>query len=169
MLSITQILNNQSKLSKKNINIYKQNIASNVVVGQYSTNTSAQNLNYAERSMSPMINSQKIPAKSKITSYENMSIKNKKIVLNNKDQQILIKKFKDTNNSSNGTMNKSTISAQNKFHSLNTLKDYGINMSNKAMTLQLDQDNIEDMHLVMVAFHRSIRNLLGKVENKQNK
>ena len=158
--------NPNTKVTKKNMNIYNKNAASNVVGAQHSANTSAANIKLNDRSMSPMINSQKLPQnieqKNRITSYENMKVNQSNAI----EKQMLIKKFKDTNNSSNGTMNKSTISQNNKFHSLNTLKDHGMNMSNKAMTLQMDQDNIEEIHAIVVAFHHSTKGLLDRVEGK---
>ena len=64
-------------------------------------------------------------------------------------------------------MNKSTLSANhNKYHSLNTLKDHGLAISHKALTLQFDQENIEEMHHIMVAFHRTTHTLLIKLEDK---
>jgi hypothetical protein len=169
------ISNNHSKVNKKNMNIYNKNTAGNPAVlgGQYSANTSANNIKLNDRSMSPMLNSQKIPKdyenQAKITSYDNIGMNKGKLHSTALEQKMLIKKFKDTNNSSSGTMNKSTISAQHKYHSLNTLKDHGMNMSNKAMTLQLDHDSVEEMHIIIVAFHHSTNNILNRVEGSQPK
>lgn len=87
----------QTKLTKKNMNIYKQNTAANIVVAQYSSNnTSGNNLNYLERSMSPLVSSQKMPSEvlekqNRITTYENMNSKIAKALGAAQEQKMIIK------------------------------------------------------------------------------
>ena len=111
------------------MNIYKLNTAAKVAVAQYSavgnSVSNGTNINYLERSMSPMMNSQPeefYEKQNRITSYENIKQRDMKQGVMTNDQRLLVKRFKDTNGSSNGTMNKSTLSAnQMKCQSLNTL------------------------------------------------
>ena len=115
-----------SKISKKNMNVYKQNTAAKLAAAQYSAvGNAGPNLNYLERSMSPMMNSQPeefYDQQTRITSYENIKQRDLRQGVMTNDQRMLVKRFKDTNGSSNGTMNKSTLSAnQMKCQSLNTL------------------------------------------------
>lgn len=107
-----------------------------------------------ERSMSPLVNSQKIQSKlyennSRITSYEN--------------------------NWPNPLRHNSTMGNAKIIHTVNTLNKSTLSgkMSKKANdrgnAFMLEHDNIEDMHGVLVAFFHASHGLLTKVEEKDSK
>eukprot|EP00343_Euplotes_focardii_P003031 CAMPEP_0205805654 /NCGR_PEP_ID=MMETSP0205-20121125/8959_1 /ASSEMBLY_ACC=CAM_ASM_000278 /TAXON_ID=36767 /ORGANISM="Euplotes focardii, Strain TN1" /LENGTH=145 /DNA_ID=CAMNT_0053077251 /DNA_START=639 /DNA_END=1073 /DNA_ORIENTATION=- len=131
-------------MQKKNMNIHKNHTVSK----QFPKNEE-------ERSMSPMVNSQKMPNEfydnySRITSYDTHSNQLKQ---GNTGNMNLI-----------NTLNKSTISAKQSkkiFHSLGTL---GLQVP--TTNIISEYENIEEMHGVWVAFYQVTHTMLGKVENK---
>ena len=107
-----------------------------------------------ERSMSPLVNSQKIQNKlydnnSRITSYEN--------------------------NWPNPLRHNSTMNNAKIIHTVNTLNKSTLSgkMSKKAQDRSsmfiLENDNIEDMHGYLVSFFHASHGILTKVEEKDHK
>ena len=126
----------------------------------YSRYFGIKDKNIEERSMSPMMNSQKIPQEF----YENYS----RIASHDANTGQLQNQGNTTGNMKLiNTLKNSTISAkqnQKIVHSLGTL---GLHMP--PTNLISEYENIEEMHGVLVAFYQVSHGMLDKVEITENK
>lgn len=117
--------------------------------------------------MSPMINSQKMPNElykdhSRITSYDNPKLNMGRQNISANNTKLINTLGMSDRGYTHLALNKSTISAKQSKKVLQSLGTLGLYPT--VTNLAIEQENIEEMHTVLVAFYRVAHGMLNKVE-----